>query len=145
MTTKPLLLASCLLLGACNESQEKPREVSQELQIIEQPSRSPQDFGISNTQPTAEPSTPVQQPTEPVKAAPVAPVHISKEYEEGYDAGYEDGEDDAICRNGYGGQYDESTRYKGQRRKDYQLGYDEGYEAGFYDNVSDNGDDEEYE
>lgn len=72
-------------------------------------------------------------------------VHISKEYQEGYDAGYDDGEDDALSRNGYEGQYDDSCRYKGKKRKDYQLGYAEGYEAGFYDNVDDNGDDEEYE
>ena len=66
---------------------------------------------------------------------PIQPtVTISKYYEEGYDAGYDDGEDDAVSGNGWGGQFDDSCRYKGKAKKDYQLGYEEGYEAGYYDN-----------
>lgn len=75
----------------------------------------------------------------------VSTSNISKEYQEGYDQGYEDGEDDALSRNGYEGQYDDSCRYKGKKRKDYEEGYAEGYEAGYYDNVADDGSDEEYE
>lgn len=91
-----------------------------------------------NNETTSEP-----HPTIPLE--PLTKVHISKEYQEGYDAGYDDGEDDALSKNGYEGQYDDSCRYKGKKRKDYQLRYAEGYEAGFYDHVSDNGDDDEYE
>ena len=75
----------------------------------------------------------------------VAASTISRWYQEGYDRGYEDGEYDALSRNGYEGQYDDSCRYKGKKRKEYQLGYAEGYEAGFYDNVADDGSDDEYE
>ncbi|MGN1376531.1 MAG: hypothetical protein ACI4V5_08245, partial [Prevotella sp.] len=92
-----------------------------------------------------EPISDAPKQNEPINIEPVISAKISKEYQEGYDAGYYDGEDDAVSRNGYEGQFDDACRYKGQKRKDYQLGYEEGYEAGFYDNVNGNGDDEEYE
>lgn len=75
----------------------------------------------------------------------VAASTVSKEYQEGYDNGYDDGEDDAVGRNGYRGQYDDSCKYKGKKRREYQRGYEEGYEAGFDDNVADDGSDDEYE
>lgn len=77
------------------------------------------------------------QREEPTDATPknIQPtITISKYYEEGYDNGYDDGEDDAESDNGWGGQFDDSCRYKGKARKDYQLGYEEGYETGYYDN-----------
>lgn len=65
---------------------------------------------------------------------PIKETKISRYYEEGYENGYDDGEDDAVMDNGWGGQYDDSCKYKGKKRKEYQLGYEEGYEAGYYDN-----------
>lgn len=81
----------------------------------------------------------IQKPQceEPADATPknnLPTITVSKYYEEGYDNGYDDGEDDAVSDNGWGGQFDDSCRYKGKARKDYQLGYEEGYEAGYYDN-----------
>lgn len=58
---------------------------------------------------------------------------ISKYYQEGYDNGYDDGEEDGI-EGAYGENLDESTSYKGWKKKEYQEGYDDGYEAGFDDN-----------
>lgn len=66
----------------------------------------------------------------PSAAAPT----VSRYYEEGYDNGYDDGEEDAIGDNGWRGNYDESSRYRGWKRQDYEEGYDEGYEAGYDDN-----------
>lgn len=145
MKTKNIIFATCLLLCACSGSQEKPKDVSLPSKTVEEPSYSPQSPSTYTPEAEAEVSITVQEQTEPVKVEPMSPVQISKEYQEGYDSGYDDGEDDALSLNGYEGQYDDSCRYKGQKRKDYQLGYAEGYEAGFYDNVNDNGDDEEYE
>ncbi len=68
------------------------------------------------------------------KSTPVRKVTLSREYQEGYGNGYDDGEDDAVGDNGYGGQYDDSCRYKGKKRRDYEEGYEDGYEAGYYDN-----------
>lgn len=133
------------MLCACNGSQKKPKDVSLPSQAVEESSYTPQSPSIYTSHSQTEHSILVEEQIEPVKVEPVTQVQISKEYQEGYDAGYDDGEDDAINGNGYEGQYDDSCRYKGQKRKDYQLGYAEGYEAGFYDNVSDTGDDEEYE
>ena len=65
---------------------------------------------------------------------PIKETKISRYYEEGYEKGYDDGEDDAVMDNGWGGQYDDSCKYKGKKRKEYLLGYEEGYEAGYYDN-----------
>ena len=88
--------------------------------------------------------TPTKNFEEPAKAEakesvsqqqqPIKETKISRYYEEGYEKGYDDGEDDAVMDNGWGGQYDDSCKYKGQKRKEYQLGYEEGYEAGYYDN-----------
>lgn len=67
--------------------------------------------------------------------------HLSKEYQEGYDQGYADGEDDAINHNGWQDEYNPITNYKGQKRKDFLTGYDEGYINGY----DDNRDDDDYE
>lgn len=67
--------------------------------------------------------------------------HLSKEYHEGYDQGYIDGEDDAINHNGWQDEYNPKTKYKGQKRKDFLTGYDEGYINGY----DDNRDDDDYE
>lgn len=61
---------------------------------------------------------------------------LSAAYKEGYDKGYDDGEDDAVNGTGYEYQFDDETKYKGQKKKDYQTGYQEGYEAGYDDNMS---------
>ena len=61
---------------------------------------------------------------------------LSAAYKEGYDKGYDDGEDDAVNGTGYEYQFDDETKYKGQKKKDYQIGYAEGYEAGYDDNMS---------
>lgn len=71
---------------------------------------------------------------EPPRTQTVTKVKISRYYEEGYDKGYDDGEDDAVMDNGWGGQYDDESRYTGKAKKEYELGYEEGYEAGYYDN-----------
>lgn len=65
---------------------------------------------------------------------------LSAAYKEGYDKGYEDGEDDAVNGSGYEYQFDDETKYKGQKKKDFQTGYAEGYEAGYDDNMSENHD-----
>ena len=55
-----------------------------------------------------------------------------------YENGYDDGEDDAVMNNGFGGQFDDECNYKGKKKEEYKNGYEEGYEAGYYDNkVSD--------
>ncbi len=61
---------------------------------------------------------------------------LSAAYKEGYDKGYDDGEDDAVNGSGYEYQFDDETKYKGQKKKDFQIGYAEGYEAGYDDNMS---------
>ena len=61
---------------------------------------------------------------------------LSAAYKEGYDKGYDDGEDDAVNGSGYEYQFDDETKYKGQKKKDFQTGYAEGYEAGYDDNMS---------
>ena len=91
------------------------------------------------SQTTQPPKGESKEEIKPVKDADPAPqpIHqttISKYYEEGYEKGYDDGEDDAVMDNGWGGQYDDGCKYKGEKRKEYQLGYEEGYEAGYYDN-----------
>lgn len=65
---------------------------------------------------------------------------LSAAYKEGYDKGYDDGEDDAVNGSGYEYQFDDETKYKGQKKKDFQTGYAEGYEAGYDDNMSENHD-----
>ena len=57
-------------------------------------------------------------------------------HRDGYDKGYDDGEDDAVNGSGYEYQFDDETKYKGQKKKDFQIGYAEGYEAGYDDNMS---------
>ena len=104
---------------------------------------SPTSDSYSPSQPFQEESKIDQKMSEEVLK--VAASTISRWYQEGYDNGYDDGEDDALGRNGYRGQYDDSCKYKGKKRRDYQLGYEEGYEAGFDDNIADDGSDDEYE
>ena len=41
--------------------------------------------------------------------------------DEEYDAGYDDGEDDAVNGNGWMGQYDNSNRYKGEGQCDIRF------------------------
>lgn len=57
-------------------------------------------------------------------------------YQEGYDTGYELGEDDAASGVNKYNQYDEeSSKYKGQDASRYRQGFHDGYEDGYGDNV----------
>lgn len=88
---------------------------------------------------SSQPSEPIaivhpQEAETTIKTEEPCKVKITREYQLGYDRGYNDGEDDAISSNGWQGQYDDSNNFKGQKKEDYELGYCEGYEAGYDDN-----------
>ena len=55
----------------------------------------------------------------------------SKAYDEGYDAGFEQGTDDAANGLEWHGMYDDSNRYKGKAKADYEDGYEYGYQDGY--------------
>lgn len=55
----------------------------------------------------------------------------SKAYDEGYDAGFEQGTDDAANGLEWHGMYDDSNRYKGKAKSDYEDGYEFGYQDGY--------------
>lgn len=141
------LFAITLFSGCSSNSKPEKKNSSVEENIYEQ-TESSYDYTPASETYTPTPSV-QEEPQIDQKMSEevlkVAASTISRWYQEGYDRGYEDGEDDALSRNGYEGQYDDSCRYKGKKRKEYQLGYAEGYEAGFYDNVADDGSDDEYE
>lgn len=69
---------------------------------------------------------------------------VNPYYDEGYDQGQEDGYNDGV-ENLRGDSYDDSCRYKGEKRKEYEQGYEEGYEAGFDDGFVDSDYDSEDE
>lgn len=127
-------------MGSCsdgrkgNMQQEQAPSVSSSSPVYEQPLYYPSVTPAETPKEESAPN-PIQE-VRPVEVTPPVQqtITISKYYEEGYEAGYDDGEDDAISGNGWGGQFDDSCRYKGKAKKDYQLGYEEGYEAGYYDN-----------
>lgn len=83
---------------------------------------------------------------EPVSAATVRmPVgKLSRYYEEGYDAGYEDGIDDASAGYQVLYSFDDITNYKGQAAKEYCLGYEEGYDDGYNAGCTDDEEENEY-
>lgn len=136
-----IVIAIILMVLSCEGSGSKsgvsdttPTEAPATSSAYEQPLYYPPATPLEQ-QTTEQPQNPQREEPPAVTSAPIQPtVTISKYYEEGYDAGYDDGEDDAVSGNGWGGQFDDSCRYKGKARKDYQLGYEEGYEAGYYDN-----------
>lgn len=126
-----------VIVGCSNNDNKKMRQ--EETPIVSNPTSSyempyipqlipaPSNLKVENAEPSIEEKTIAHSTTS-------QPTKISRYYEEGYEAGYDDGEDDAVSDNGWGGQFDDSCRYKGKARKDYQLGYEEGYEAKYYDN-----------
>jgi len=95
-----------------NTPQEQAPQVSTPSPVYEQPL-----YYAPVTPSESQPARRVQEPQreEPPTTATktIEPtITISKYYEEGYDAGYDDGEDDAVSGNGWGGQFDDSCRYK---------------------------------
>ena len=134
-----IILMMLFLFISCGikhkEEAEPQQEVVTEPTLDYQTPYTPSDTTTANI--SAEEQIESPEEASPQSQLPPKPLHkttISRYYEEGYDKGYDDGEDDAVMDNGYGGQYDDSCPYKGQKEKDYQQGYEEGYEAGYYDN-----------
>lgn len=134
-----IILMMVFLFISCGIKHKE--ETEQQQDVVTEPTSDYQTpYTPSNTTTaniTAEEQKESPEETSPQSQLPPKPIHkttISRYYEEGYDKGYDDGEDDAVMDNGYGGQYDDSCPYKGQKEKDYQQGYEEGYEAGYYDN-----------
>lgn len=141
-----LLFTLGIFSGCTSSSKPEEKEPVVEENTYEQTSPSynytPASESYTPT-PTVQEEPPIDQKMSE-EVLKVAASTLSRWYQEGYDNGYDDGEDDALGRNGYRGQYDDSCKYKGKKRREYQLGYAEGYEAGFDDNVADDGSDDEY-
>jgi hypothetical protein len=123
-----------LLVSACTSNQKEEAKQQQRQDFVSMPA-SRYQTPYNQTEMLKVPDTTVGMQEEPTKVEePVEEIKLSRYYEEGYEKSYDDGEDDAVMDNGWGGQYDDECRYTGRRKKDYQLGYEECYEAGYYDN-----------
>lgn len=135
------LVGSLFLLSLCGcDSKQNNENLPQEYQSAEPYPRpyerpvpqSQYPSSSSTTENNEEASKP--EATVVTTPSPVIQTTVSRYYQEGYDKGYDDGEDDAVSGNGWGGQFDDECRYKGEKLRDYQQGYEEGYEAGYDDN-----------
>ncbi len=136
MTHHTLFIAaiSILVLVSCGNSSRKSQPEVDSVTVVE-PVQEPLFDADTVTPPDLQrhETKETETPAPAVSTSPASPT-ISRYYEEGYDNGYDDGEEDAIGDNGWRGDYDESSQYRGWKRKEYEDGYDDGYEAGYDDN-----------
>lgn len=132
--TYAFVVLSLLIAISCGNSHRNAQPSSDSTTVVE-PVQEPSFDTATVTPPDLQlhenVETETQTPT--TSTSPAAPA-VSHFYEEGYDNGYDDGEEDAIGDNGWRGNYDESSRYRGWKRQEYEEGYDDGYEAGYDDN-----------